>query len=636
MAFLSSKVMLFLNELRSIGIVTILFVIACSSAPEGGGAADASVRGIDTATSADVRAPAPPEPPAPDVRPAADDRDSSNAALRDGKPRPGTPRREVPEDSLRRERRSVEAEPWTLPMPVIHRDHPALPFTDPGSISAGTVTAGYLVRGKELPLGGPHHAVLLEHAARGTRWGTDELIDGILGAAAAVAAAHPDAMMGVGNVARNGGGRLPWSISHKAGRDVDIGFYMVDGQGRDVLPDTLLLLAPPDGTVTWGGTELRFDVARNYLFLEALLRSDRISIQYVFCADFLVKKLRAEAARRGAPRRIRKALETFVRQPRGTLPHDDHFHVRVRCSPEDRLEGCRDIVDGREVLQDDRAWQERVSALEELLGAEDARIRRDAARALGLLGAVRSRAALEARLEVEVEDQRVGTRRAVFEALAMLWKRPPLEIVGALVRSSSDPVMVEIGLRLLRRVGRRSRGIVMELLADPRTLPDPRLFPDGELVVRKEAAELAGWLADERLFRPLVALIADPDPGVRRAADWALRLTTNHAVRGVDGAAILDGEALATAWASWRARSGGKRPRWLRDGFESAGVDVRRKTRTAARALLALIVSEEAHLSFNAQRILADWCPGRGPGPGLQDRWWVRRKWKSGLERCFR
>ncbi len=530
------------------------------------------------------------------------------------------------------DRRGVEVEPWTLPMPVIGRIHPALPFTDPGSISVGTVTVGHLVRGKELPLSGPHHAVLAEHAARGTRRGTDELIGGILDAAGDVAAVHPTAVAGIGNIARGGGGRLPWSISHKAGRDADIGFYLVDGQGRDVLPDTLLQLAPPDGTVTWAGQELRFDVSRNYLLLESLVLSDRISIQYVFCADFLVKKLRAEAAHRGAPKLVRKALETFVRQPRGTLPHDDHFHVRIRCSSEDRLEGCRDIVGGHEVVPDDPAWRDRVSALEELLYAEDISTRRDAARALGLLKAVRSRSALEARLS----DPEPTVRRAVFEALAVLWKRPPVEMIGDVVRSSDDPVMVEIGLRLLRTGGRRSRSLVQDLLEDPRALPDPRRFLDGELVVRREAAEVAGWLADGRLFLPLVALVADPDPGVARAADWALRLTTNHAVRGADGSEITDGAALAAAWVSWRRHAGGKRARWLRDGFDAVGVDVRRKTPRTAKALLGFIVSEESYLSFNAQRILADWCPGRGPGPGLQNRWWIRRMWKRGLKRCFR
>lgn len=516
-------------------------------------------------------------------------------------------------------------------MPIVVRSHPELPFTDPGSISVGTVTAGYLVRGREVPLSGPHHAILAEHAQRGTRWGTDQLVDGLLAAAARVAERHPDAILGIGNVARSGGGQLPWSISHRAGRDADIGFYLVDGQGKDVLPDTLLQLAEP-GTVTWAGRDLHFDVSRNYLLIESLLLSDRISVQYIFCADFLVKQLRAEARRRGAPRAVLKALETFVRQPRGTLPHDDHFHMRIRCSPEDRLEGCRDIVDGREVVPGDGPWRGRVASLEGLLDAAEPAIRAAAAEALGLLRATHSRAALEPLLA----DPAPAVRRAALDALAVLWTRPPVEVLGAVIHASDDPAVVETALRLLRAGGRRSRGLVHELLGDPRVLADRRRFADGELVVRKEAAEVAGWLADARLFDPLVALTRDPDTRVRRAADWALRLTTNHAMRTADGAEIADGEALAAAWIAWRKGAGGKRARWLRDGFATAGLDVKRRTRAAARSLLAVIVSEEAHLSFNAQRLLADWCPGRGTGPGLQDRWWIRRKWKAGLARCFR
>ena len=515
---------------------------------------------------------------------------------------------------------------------MVRRDHPAFSFTDPGSISVGTVVAGSLVRGRELPLRGPHHAVLFEHSARATRWGTDELVDAVLAAADHVAASRPGAVLGAANMARRGGGRLPWSISHKAGRDVDIGFYYVDGTGLDVLPDTLLQVAPPDGTVIWEGRELRFDVSRNYLLLESLLTSDRVAVQYVFCADFLVKKLRAEARRRGAPRGLRKTLETIVRQPRGTLPHDDHFHVRILCSPEDRLEGCRDIVGGREVIPDNRAWQDRVAKVAALLDAPAAETRSAAARALGLL---RARSA-QAALEVRFDDPDGQVRRAALEALAVLWKRPPSDKLAAWIRTSDDPAIVEAGLRLLRSGGRRSRCLVRDLLADPRVIPDTRLFPDGELVVRLEAAVLAGWLADERLFRPLVECAADPDPRVRRAVDRALRFTTNHAVLADDGARIEDAAALVSAWEGWARRAGGKRSRWLREGFDAAGVDVSRKSRRAARALLALIVSDQSHLAFNAQRILADWCPGRGPGVGLQNRWWIRRKWKRGIERCFR
>ena len=623
-----------MNEPRSLVIVTAIILFGCSSAREESPDVASAIREVVGTTDV-VPAPGPPGPIAvvstPGRKPA--DRGPKDVAVpREEVPRLRTPRRGAPEEALRQVRRGTETEPWTLPMPAVERAHPALPFTDPGSISVGTVTAGFLVRGRELPLRGPHHAVLEEHGARGTRWGTDELIEAVLAAAEHVAGTFPDATLGAANIARRGGGRLPWSISHNAGRDMDIGFYLVDGEGRDVVPDTLLQVAPPEGTVTWAGQELHFDVSRNYLLLESLLLSGRISIQYVFCADFLVKRLRAEAARRGAPRRVRKALETFVRQPRGTLPHDDHMHIRIRCSPEDRLEGCRDIVEGHEEVPDERAWQDRVTAVEALLRSDEPRLRRDAAWSLGLLRAVRAVPALEGCLE----DPEPAVRRAAFEALANLWRHPPTKTVARVVGSSEDPAVVERGLQLLRRGGRSAREIVRDLLRDSRVLPDLRRFSDGELVVRKEAAVVAGWLADGRLFQPLVDLTADADPRVRRAADWALRLTTNHAVRAADGGPIVDGAALAAAWTAWRKRAGGKRARWLRNGFEVAGLDVARRSRRAARALLGMIVSDESHLAFNAQRLLADWCPGRGPGLGLQDRWWIRRQWKRGLTKCFR
>jgi len=147
-------------------------------------------------------------------------------------------------------RRLQEPEPWINPMPAVVRTHPSFPWTPGGSISVGTVVDGVLVRGMEMPLLGPHHQVLDEHSRRATRWGTDEIVTGLLKAAAHVASLFPTAKMGVGNIARNGGGRLPWSISHHAGRDADIAFYLVDAHGVDVIPDTLLKLAPPLGQIS--------------------------------------------------------------------------------------------------------------------------------------------------------------------------------------------------------------------------------------------------------------------------------------------------------------------------------------------------------------------------------------------------
>ncbi|MBM4370785.1 MAG: HEAT repeat domain-containing protein [Deltaproteobacteria bacterium] len=540
------------------------------------------------------------------------------------------PRRGV-EGPARGPRRTPAADPWSLPLPRRAPDHPTLPFTDPGSISVGTVVDGHLVRGREVPPAGPHHAVLAEHSPRGTRWGTDELVQALLQAAAHVAAEFPGARLGVGNVGRDGGGALPWSISHKAGRDADLAYYLVDEKGRDVLPDTLLVLAPPAGTVEWQGQTLRFDPARNYLLVEALLRSPGPGVQYIFCADHLVRLLREEARRRGAPREVRRALETFVRQPRGTLPHDDHFHVRVRCAPEDLLEGCRDIVEGREVVPDDAPRRERIRRLRTLLTGREAATRAAAAQALGLL---RDRGAIPG-LEARLEDPDPRVRGAALETLAVLWSRVPVARVAALAGASGDPAVVARCLGLLRGTGAKGAAAIGKLLEDPRVLPDPRLFPSGTLVVRREAARVAGWLATESLVAPLVTLAGDPDGGVRTAADHALRRITNHEVRDPSGREFTDPGALPAAWKAWLKGTGKGRDRWLRRGFEAAGVRIRTRSRAAARDLLDLIVSGEPHLAFNAQRVLHDWCPGRGPAVGLQDRWWIRRKWKAGVSRCF-
>jgi len=206
--------------------------------------------------------------------------------------------------------------------------------------SVGKVDAGRLVEPTELPLEGEHHYILpRRHKWRGLRYGTRELVGVIREGAAAVAKRFPRSRLGVGNLSRKKGGRIRYSHSHQSGRDADLSFYMTDRKGKRVPPRDLVHFSAK-GTSKRG--VYRFDVERQWVFVEALLSSSTARIQWLLISAPLKKKLLAHARSVGAPAEVVKRAEDVLHQPRWALPHDDHLHVRIYCPESDREDGCRD------------------------------------------------------------------------------------------------------------------------------------------------------------------------------------------------------------------------------------------------------------------------------------------------------
>jgi murein endopeptidase len=84
----------------------------------------------------------------------------------------------------------------------------------------------------------------------------------------------------------------------------------------------------------------RFDVARNWAVVAALLTSDRAEVQWIFVAEHLKRLLLEGARAAGARPALVARARQVLRQP-GAKSHWDHFHVRVRC-PSDGGPACRD------------------------------------------------------------------------------------------------------------------------------------------------------------------------------------------------------------------------------------------------------------------------------------------------------
>ena len=227
-------------------------------------------------------------------------------------------------------------------------------WTDFTSISHGTSTLGRLRHPKMLPLRGRGYEVPDEWRSRRRNYGTDELVDAVQRAAATVQAGDGRVRLGVGDMSRLRGGDVIGHSSHESGRDVDLIFYNVDRKGRPMRPpDEEMIHFDADGKVfvprrmkrdywqrDW--RERRFDDARNWRLVEALLADPQIRVQWIFVSDQLRARLLAWARANERPSWLLSYAEVVIRQPKGSTPHDDHFHLRIYCSRGDRQYGCVD------------------------------------------------------------------------------------------------------------------------------------------------------------------------------------------------------------------------------------------------------------------------------------------------------
>lgn len=206
--------------------------------------------------------------------------------------------------------------------------------------SEGNTSDGRLVHGRRLDPGDETtFYVLPAHAGRDTHWGTDPMVETLTWAAAALQERSPGPRLGVGNLSTRQGGRIPWSRSHRCGRDADLAFFYLDAQGNPVEATDLhpvrsdLTTRVPSG---W-----RLDVPRTWLAVQTLLESPHAQVQWLFVSRPIRAALLRHAATLELPPALLEAAERVLLQPGDSAPHHDHLHLRIFCDPVELLEGCR-------------------------------------------------------------------------------------------------------------------------------------------------------------------------------------------------------------------------------------------------------------------------------------------------------
>jgi penicillin-insensitive murein endopeptidase len=172
-------------------------------------------------------------------------------------------------------------------------------------------------------------------------WGRPRLVSALQRIAAEIEAELPGGTLVIGDLGARTGGQIPGHASHRSGRDVDLLFFASTAAGAPI-PSPGFVRYEADGLAVVPGEDdyVRLDVAREWLLVKKLVNDREIGVQFLFISRPLEALLIDYARARGEPLELLYRAETVMLQPGDSLPHDDHLHLRIACSPEETLAGC--------------------------------------------------------------------------------------------------------------------------------------------------------------------------------------------------------------------------------------------------------------------------------------------------------
>lgn len=505
-----------------------------------------------------------------------------------------------------------------------------LPFWDivdparyiPGSLSLGTTSEGHLVGAARLPDDGVGHFVLAEHRERDTHYGTEELVGVILDAADHLAATWSGARVGIGNMSQRDGGDIRWSVSHNNGRDADLAFLFLDADGQPVEPETLLRVRR-NGEVR--GRDWTFDVARSWTLVEGLLTSERAQVQWIFIYEPLADMLLQHAAAIGADPVVIERAEQVLHQPGDSAPHDDHFHLRIFCPLDDRLEGCVNwgpSWDFADTWDDEVAH--RVSELVRGLMAPDPTV---ASGCADFLDRLHPRAEAPV-ISAALPHLEPSVQLRLFELLRELDQPGTTGALVPIAESADDDGVRDAAFYLLGYLADQDAGLALAGVARR----DGRPLGDGTSA-RLAAATALRNIYDARAVPDLIVSLDDADPDVRAAVEHVLRRTTGR-TSPIDVTEPMDAaqrRELVLGWSRWYAEHGAEpREVWIEQMFLDAGYQPGDLSRAPdLQELLSALEDDADHVAFNADRMLLrhtdGWTPSEGWSTRRRVEYWSRR-----------
>lgn len=188
------------------------------------------------------------------------------------------------------------------------------------SRSIGAPNRGSLRWGMPMPEGS--HWRLRDRRLRS--FGTQYMVEALVEAFEQYAEAYPDGPeLRLGDLSHRRGGALFPHVSHRTGRDIDIGVVLYEEKRKDRYWEN--------------ATETNFDAEKTWFVIRALIQTGRV--QEIFLSRRLQRMMVAYAVQdlghEGAAAALRVINDDYsspsvVRHWKG---HRDHMHVRFRCTP---------------------------------------------------------------------------------------------------------------------------------------------------------------------------------------------------------------------------------------------------------------------------------------------------------------
>jgi penicillin-insensitive murein DD-endopeptidase len=205
--------------------------------------------------------------------------------------------------------------------------------------SVGVPHFGVLTEPAELPEQGPGFRRFRKKGD--ANFGLPRLVTGLARAAASLDTSHPGGPpLVIGDLSVVTGGKIPRHNSHRTGRDVDLLLFLETPEGLPVESPGFVALGADGFAHLPDGRFVRLDVERQWELLKNLLLDEELAVQFMFVSRDLEALLIQYALAKETDLALVWHAETVMLEPADSLPHTDHVHMRIACSPEDAVAGC--------------------------------------------------------------------------------------------------------------------------------------------------------------------------------------------------------------------------------------------------------------------------------------------------------
>ena len=449
---------------------------------------------------------------------------------------------------------------------------------------------GYLINGHVIPHPSPYMRQMQVQYERGIAYGTHALIRLLDFTARAMHKKYPGTLLYLGNLGLREGGDIPYSVSHNAGRDGDIAFYMKDEKGHFFHPTNMYKMNRRLQAKSSPG--LTFDLEKNTTLIETLLTQTVAPVQFIFVVRHLRSAIRQELVSRGAGEDLLARFDETVQEQSA---HDDHFHIRIYCSDEDICAGCMD----RSIIH---PWHADPLPKREACAAKHMRTlsssrstaeeRAVALQRLALIGEAKQ---AQSRVVKYLDDEDRDVRTAAAMASADLGQ----SAVQPLAQRLESEVDGQVRLAILDALAKNDSELTARAMTDTlRHMAEGQLEYDGQVVAKiirhithHPRSVYAASLLDHGISENLAP--------ARRQLRRALEVVTNHIV-------LKDDDLLAFAETRlWFEKNLAKnRTQWLIEGFKKQGFAVVDLKNADIPRLLDAIEAAQPAISMNAQLTL--------------------------------